>query len=149
MEAVLLVGLQASGKSTFCKDRLFTSHLRINLDMLRTRARERQFMETCLRTRQPFVVDNTNPTRADRARYIDDAKKSGFRIVGYYFQSNIEDCQRRNERRPEDERVPTPGILGTYNRLELPTMDEGFDELYYVKTTADGRFAVEEWKDEV
>ena len=61
MEALIFVGLQASGKSTFYKERFFTTHLRINLDMLRTRHRERLLIGACLEAKQPFVVDNTNP----------------------------------------------------------------------------------------
>src|SRR6516164_1171756 len=100
MEAVLFIGVQASGKSTFYRERFFATHVRINLDMLKTRHRERRFLEVCLETRQPFVVDNTNPTRTQRQVYITAAKQAGFRVKGYYFQSKIEDCQSRNEQRP-------------------------------------------------
>ena len=101
MEAVIFIGLQASGKSTFFKERFFNTHVRINLDMLKTRHREKQFLQVCLQTQQPFVVDNTNPTKEDRRKYIEAAKAAGFRVVGYYFQSQVEDCKRRNENRPE------------------------------------------------
>lgn len=40
MEAVILCGIQASGKSAFYSERFFHTHVRINLDMLRTRRRE-------------------------------------------------------------------------------------------------------------
>jgi hypothetical protein len=33
--------------------------------------------------------------------------------------------------------------------LDLPSRDEGFDELYYVRISEDGQFSVEEWRDEV
>jgi hypothetical protein len=36
MHAILLIGLQASGKSTFFRERFSDTHVRINLDMLRT-----------------------------------------------------------------------------------------------------------------
>jgi predicted kinase len=36
MEAVLLVGIQGAGKSTFYQQRFFDTHVRINLDMLKT-----------------------------------------------------------------------------------------------------------------
>jgi hypothetical protein len=61
VEAVLFVGIQGAGKSTFYRERFFTTHLRINLDMLKTRHRELRFLHTCLESRQRFVVDNTNP----------------------------------------------------------------------------------------
>ena len=63
MEAVILCGIQATGKSTFCHSRLYSTHIRLNLDMLKTRHREDVLFEACLRAKQPFVVDNTNPYR--------------------------------------------------------------------------------------
>ena len=149
MEAVIFIGLQGAGKSTFFKERFFDTHLRINLDMLNTRHRERKLLEACIETSQPFVVDNTNPTRTDRAVYIQAAKEARFRIVGYYFQSSVEDCKRRNEQRPDDRQVPLRGILGTAGRMELPSLIEGFDELHYVRIDEAGCFVVEEWQDEV
>ena len=149
MEAVIFVGLQGVGKSTFYQERFFVTHLRINLDMLKTRHREKRFLMTCIETRQPFVVDNTNPTRAEREVTIRAAKEAGFRVVGYYFQSRIEDCKRRNDQRPPAQQVPLRGILGTAGRMELPSLKEGFDALFYVRIEEPGGFVVEEWQDEV
>jgi predicted kinase len=149
VEAILFAGLQASGKSSFYRERFFATHLRINLDMLGTRHREWRLLRFCLETRMRFVVDNTNPARADRRRYIVPAKEAGFRVVGYYFQSRVEDCQRRNLRRAAPWQVPSAGLFGTSARLELPRFEEGFDELHYVKIAADGGFLVEPWREEV
>ena len=149
MEAVIFVGLQGAGKSTFYKERFFPTHLRINLDMLKTRHREKRVLEVCIETRQAFVVDNTNASRAERQRYIAAAKEAGFKVIGYYFQSKVEDCKRRNEQRPEAKRIPVPGILGTAGRLEMPSKEEGFDELFYVRIDEANRFVVEEWRDEI
>jgi hypothetical protein len=68
MEAILFIGIQAVGKSTFYKERFFTTHVRINLDMLKTRHRELLLLQACIAARQPFVVDNTNIFKRDRAR---------------------------------------------------------------------------------
>src|SRR5262245_2276593 len=132
MEAVIFIGLQASGKSSFYKAQFFTTHLRINLDMLRTRHRERRLLETCLAIQQRFVVDNTNPIREERAIYIAAARAAGFGVVGYYFQSRLAECLQRNEMRPDALRVPAKAIVGTSRRMQVPTPDEGFDLLYYV-----------------
>ncbi len=148
MEAVILVGLQGSGKSSFYKERFFSSHVRVSLDLLKTRYRERRFMEPCLATDQRFVIDNTNPTRLDRSKYIDPAKASRFSVVGYYFQSKVEDCLRRNAARPESERVPEVAIYSAAKKFELPSLNEGFEQLYYVRLE-NGQFVVEEWQDEV
>ena len=69
-------------------------------------------------------------------------------MVGYYFRSRVEDCMRRNEQRPADQRVPLKGLLGTAGRMELPSLDEGFDELHYVRIDDNGGFVVEGWRDE-
>ena len=143
MEAVIFVGIQGSGKSTFFKDRFVDTHIRINLDMLKTRHRERYLVNACIVAKQAFVVDNTNATRGDRSRYIEPAKAAGFKVVGYYFQPQVEACQERNENRPEHQVVPLKGLLGTYSRLEAPSFDEGFDELYSVQIGADSGFVVE------
>jgi len=149
MEAVIFIGIQGSGKSSFFKERFFDTHVRINLDMLRTRHREAVLVEACLRAKQPFVVDNTNPTLDDRKRYIDLAKAAGSRIVGYYFQSKVDECKKRNQERPRRKAVPLPGLLATYSRLELPKLAEGFDALCYVSIGPDGAFVIQEWTDEV
>src|SRR5256885_16229410 len=86
MEAVIVIGIQGSGKSHFYRERFFNSHLRISMDLLKTRARERRLLELCLQTQQPFVVDNTNATVANRASYIGVARGRGFRVVGYFFE---------------------------------------------------------------
>ena len=148
MEAVIFVGLQGSGKSSFFKERLFHSHVRISLDLLKTRNREWQLFQVCLQTQQRLVIDNTNPTREERAKYISAALEANYRIVGFYFQSKAEDCLKRNSERSGIERVPDVAIFSTAKKLEVPTRDEGFDQLFYVRL-GEGRIIVEEWQDEV
>jgi len=147
MEAIIFVGLQASGKSTFYKERFFDTHLRINLDMLRTRHRERLLLEACMESKQQFVVDNTNPAPAERARYIITAKDAGFSIIGYYFQSSVGDCIARNNGREGTRRIPVIGIYATAKKLQIPSLSEGFDVLYYVRIDSSGGFVVEEWSE--
>jgi hypothetical protein len=115
------------------------------MDMLRTRTRERILLEACIRARQPFVIDNTNPTIKSREPYIAAARAARFRVAGYYFQSSIDDALRRNEARPQGERIPKVGLFATNARLQSPTLAEGFDELWSVRISADapGGFVVE------
>ena len=85
MEAIIFIGIQAAGKSVFYRDMFSDTHIRINLDMLKTRHREKLLLQACLEMRQPFVIDNTNPTRKDRVRYIPLVQDAGFQVIGYYF----------------------------------------------------------------
>ena len=148
MEAVIFVGIQASGKSSFYRERFFDTHLRINLDMLKTRHREQILLHACIEAGQPFVVDNTNPSVEERARYISVARSGGFRVVGYYFSSSVKEALARNAQRAGKARIPEKGIFGTQNRLQVPCPKEGFDLLYQVHVDETGRFVVEEWSDE-
>lgn len=148
MEAVIFVGIQASGKSSFYRERFFDTHVRINLDMLRTRHRERIFVRACVEARQPFVVDNTNPTIEERSRYIEPARASGFRVVGYYFVATVGEALVRNARRTGKARIPERGIFGTRKRLQVPSLEEGFDELRRIRMDDAVSFIVEDWPDE-
>lgn len=133
MEAIIFCGIQAAGKSTFYRERFFKSHLRISLDMLKTRHRESLIFNACLDAKQSLVVDNTNPTIADRAKYISAAKAHKFKVFGYFFETDLTAALERNAARLGKENIPVVGVKGTYNKLEIPTLEEGFDELYFVK----------------
>jgi len=146
MEAVIFVGIQGAGKSTFYKERFFKSHMHINLDMVRTRKREDIFLDACLRAKQPFVIDNTNPTVKDRNKYIALSKEAGFKIIGYYFKTNIKDATIRNEVRIGKDKVPSFVIASTFSKLVEPTYEEGFDKLYMVRIGEGNSFIIEEFQ---
>jgi predicted kinase len=144
MEAVIFVGVQGSGKSTFYRERFFDTHVRINLDMLRTRHREQLLLAASLAAKQSFVIDNTNPLPSDRARYIEPAREAGFRLVAYYFETSLADAIRRNKQRAGKQRIPVPAIAGTLRKLQAPKLEEGFDAVYQVTISPDGAFRVSE-----
>lgn len=149
MQLVLFCGIQATGKSTFYQQRFFHTHVRISMDLLRTRHRERRMLELCLETQQRCVIDNTNPTQAERAVYLAAARAAGFEVVGYFFQSVAADALVRNQQRPPERQIPDKGIRATRNRLELPTRAEGFDQLYFVRVLDNQAFDVTSWQDEI
>ena len=139
-----MMGLQGSGKSTFYTKHLSKDYVRVNLDTLKTRSRERLLMDECMGEGKSFVIDNTNPTRADRARYIALAREQGYHVIGYFMESKIKDCIARNSLREGNARVPNIAIAATSNKLEIPSFDEGFDELYFVKNDGEAMI-IEEW----
>ena len=149
MEAVIFVGVQASGKSSFYLERFFRTHVRLNLDMLRTRHRLDILLRACLEAKQPFVLDNTNPTVHERAQYLGMARAAGFRAVAYYFQSSLQECIRRNNARDAKQRILVKGIVATFKRLQPPRFKEGFTAMYSVRIAADGGFVVEAWADDL
>jgi len=142
---IIMMGLQGSGKSTFYLKFLSEDYIRVNLDTLKTRHQERLLIDECIGEGKNFVIDNTNPTRADRARYISLAKEQGYHVIGYFMESKIMDCIARNSLREGKARVPNTAIAATSNKLEIPSYEEEFDELYFVKN--DGvSMTIEEWR---
>lgn len=117
MQLVVFCGIQATGKSTFYQQHFFHSHVRISLDLLRTRHREHRLLHLCLDTQMRCVIDNTNPTQAERAVYIQAARAAQFEVVGYFFQSVAAEALVRNQLRPLERQVPDKGIRATRNRL--------------------------------
>ena len=144
MEAVILVGVQGAGKSTFYRDRFLDTHVRINLDMLRTREREQQLLTVCLEAGQSFVVDNTNPQASDRAKYIGPARAKGFRVIAYFFDVPLRDAMHRNNQRKLRQKIPPVAVAGTHKKLEPPSKNEGFDQIFTVRVTELAGFVVTE-----
>jgi hypothetical protein len=86
--------------------------------------------------------------RADRQRYIPDAKEAHFRVVGYFMRSSIADALERNRARPDAKNVPERAVVRTHERLEVPSLAEGFDELFSVRLDplVSTGFIVEPWR---
>lgn len=142
----IMIGIQGSGKSTFYHQFLANDFVRINLDTLKTRHQEKLLIEECIKKGKSFAIDNTNPTKDDRQRYIPSAKAAGYKIIGYFMESKLKECIERNNLRQGKEKIPTIAIASTSNKLQMPSYDEGFDELYFVKN--DGKtMTVTEWRE--
>lgn len=147
VECVILVGLPASGKSTFYARRFAATHRQISKDLWPGSSskggRQARELRAALTAGQPVVVDNTNPAPADRAEIITIARDFGARIVGYYFTASTREAIRRNRGREGKARVPDVAIFTAAKRMIAPGRAEGFDELYTVGIEPDGAFRVE------
>ena len=110
------------------------------------RHQEDLLIQKCITGGQSYAIDNTNPQKADRARYIPAAKAAGYHIIGYFLESKIADCIERNRRRSGKERIPDTAVACISNKLEMPSLSEGFDELFFVKNN--GRdMEIQKWRE--
>ena len=144
-QVIIFIGIQASGKTTFYNQMLadgFYTH--ISLDVIHTRNKENLEMSACFESGKSFVIDNTNPEIVDRERYITKAKEHGYHIIGIFFQSIVKDCVIRNVARGN--KVPSKAIAATSNKLQLPSLEEGFDELYFVRIN-NNDFEISAWRE--
>ena len=128
-EAVIFVGLQGSGKTTYFAGHFSGTHEHVSRDIQATPEREADLIGECIRSERSFVVDNTNPTRAVRAPYIRQAKAAGFKVLCCFFDIPVRTAIGRNNHRKDKKAVPVPAILRTANRLEPPSLEEGFDAI--------------------
>jgi predicted kinase len=147
MECVILIGLPASGKSTFFRERFAATHDHVSKDLFRNnpkpQRRQEYLIAESLAAGRSVVVDNTNPSAAIRAPLIAIAKQHGAEITGYFFVTEAGDALRRNRTRQGRERVPDVAIFTVRKRLEPPTTAEGFDRLFTVSINeADRTFEV-------
>lgn len=141
----ILIGIQASGKTTFCQE-YFCDFDIVSLDIIKTRKKEYKTINEIINSGKNLVIDNTNPTIEERKKYIDIAQQNGYKTVGIYFRSSVDECLKRNSKRENN--VPLKGILATAKKLEQPSYAENFDELYYVKIE-DNKFIVSKWNEEL
>ena len=146
MEVVILVGLPGSGKTSFFQSRFAATHAHVSKDLLPSArdkgARQIGLVEAALRAGRPVVVDNTNPRVVDRAPLVAAARRNGARVVVYFLDTTRGECLRRNRRREGRARVPDVAVHVAASRLQPPSREEGFDELFTVRA-AGGAFEVE------
>jgi len=147
MEMIVAIGLQASGKSSFCRQ-FASTHAIVSKDLFpnarNPQRRQMREISAALGAGSSVVVDNTNASREDRQPVIAAARAAGASVTGYYFQSRIDWSLERNGRREGRARVPRIAILSTAKRLQMPSYEEGFDRLFFVRMEDHG-FVVEKW----
>jgi predicted kinase len=128
-EAIIFIGLQGSGKTTYFMNHFAATHAHVSRDIQQSAEREMTFVRECLRTGRSFVVDNTNATRAARGPYIREAAAAGFRVLGYFFDTPVRIAIGRNNHRHDKKPIPVPAILRAAKRLEPPSLEEGIEEI--------------------
>ena len=147
MDVVILIGLPASGKSTFYRERFAATHDHVSKDLMQKAARPQVAQQKLIAARlsrgRSVVVDNTNPTRAGRAAIVALARQHGAPAIAYYFETAAGDALRRNRLRQGRERVPDVAVFTVRKRLEPPEASEGFDRIYLVRLNeVERRFVV-------
>src|SRR5688572_13670855 len=92
--AVLLVGPQGSGKSTYCREHLPDS-FRVSQDE-HGRAAHLEVFEDALRRGEPHVVvDRINALKGQRKRYLDLARQYGYRTRIVWLNVDFNTCLKR------------------------------------------------------
>ncbi|MEU6811602.1 ATP-binding protein [Streptomyces sp. NPDC046831] len=146
-ELAVLVGLQASGKSTFYHQRLAGRFDLVSKDLFPRSARHKQARQMrlvgqALAAGRSVAVDNTNPSPDEWCPLIDAGRAHGAAVLAYWFPPDPQSSLRRNAARPGRARVPDVGIHATLKRLRRPGTGDGFDAVFEVRFDGRGGFEV-------
>jgi predicted kinase len=143
LEIVVLIGLQASGKTLFTRRHL-SAYTHISKDhwpnARHKAARQERVIDETLASGHPVVVDNTNPTPEDRRPLLEAAQTHRATPVALVFQASVRECLARNANRRGRAKVPDVAILATAKRLRPPTSEEAFSRRCDVRLDPGGSF---------
>lgn len=141
-----MIGLQASGKTTFCRQVLAADHVLVSKDAFpHARNRQRRQMRLiaeALAEGRSVAVDNTNPSPDEWRPLVDAARAYGAAAVAYWFPPDLTATRERNAIREGRSRVPEVGLYATLKRLRPPARADGFDRRYQVSLDGAGGFDV-------
>ncbi len=132
-----MVGLQGCGKSTWVREHFADTYEVVSKDhwpnARRREARQVRLVAELLAAGRSVVVDNTNPSREDRAPLVALARAAGVPVRAVWLDVPFRTCLAGNLAREGRARVPVPGVLATRKRLVPPATDEGFDRVEVVR----------------
>jgi len=154
----ILIGLPASGKSTYAREEMkfenkiihCTDEIRESLFNYEFNAliRERVFRELIKRVKKSILEDRYSNividtsflnSLKDRIRFLEDLyiliKEYGIdlEITLYYFSSNIEQCLERNQRKPPKRRLNKEIINYLEAELEIPKQGDYLESEFKYK----------------
>lgn len=140
MNTIILIGLPASGKSTYAEKIKNNNTIVLSSDSIRKeiygdesiQGNPKEIFDTlysrmrlALSENKDVIVDATNINIRDRSLSINIAKEFNSDIEAVVFETPIEECKKRNLKRKRV--VPDFVYDRMSNKYEEPTLKEGFN----------------------
>jgi predicted kinase len=135
MELIILMGIPGSGKTTYYQRAYAATHLRLNKDQLggqSARVREMLLFYAGLAGKTKMVIDAVNGNRHERSSFIVPAKAAGYKVKGVHIFVDPGIALSRNAQREGKARLHDKAVLGFIGRWQPPSLDEGFDSLWFL-----------------
>jgi HAD superfamily hydrolase (TIGR01662 family) len=155
LEVIMLMGCQASGKSTVSQQYVEQGYVRLNRDTIGGKLADLVGpMTQALQQGKSVILDNTHLTVESRVPFLVAAAAQGAVVKALVMETSIEDCQfnaalriyqKRGQMLSPDELkkskdpniFPTVVLFGFKKKFEPPTVAEGFvsvDKVPFVRT---------------
>ena len=133
-EVIVFVGFPASGKTTFYEKIMKPNgYVHVNRDTLGSWQKCVSLCEQELCRGRKIVVDNTNPDRESRRRYIACAQKNGIPVRCFHFMTTLSQAKHNNRFRElttSTKRKVTEIAYNTFKSKYIqPATTEGFEEV--------------------
>ena len=138
-EMLIMIGFPASGKSSISKriqrKNIDANYIIINRDTLKTMAKCEKICEEHIKNNKSVIIDNTNPNKESRKKFIDIAKKYNYKIRAIIVDCPKNLAMHNNLYRNYKYNInPIPEIA--YNifnsKYEKPVLSEGFNEIIII-----------------
>ena len=147
-EAIFLVGIPTSGKSTFSNQQQYKNYVRVSSDdILQEIAKERQqsyntvfkgnirfaqiammkVLRKAVEENRSIIWDQTNLTKKQRKEKLKHIP-THYKKTAVYFIIDLETALKRNTQRP-GKVIPPEVLERMISEYELPTLEEGFDQV--------------------
>ncbi|CAH1392796.1 unnamed protein product [Nezara viridula] len=133
-EVILMVGLPGSGKSHFVKNYIEPhGYYVVSRDKSGTWQKCVSQLSEALKSHRNAVVDNVNPDRTSRERFIEISKKYNVKVRCFCMDVPLEHCIHNNKFREivdSEHEIIGSSLITSYNtNFEPPSMDEGFSSI--------------------
>lgn len=147
-EAIFLIGIPTSGKSTFSSKPKYQDYVRVSSDdILQEIAKERQqsyntvfkgnirfaqiammkVLRKAVEENKSIIWDQTNITKKQRREKLKHIP-AHYKKTAVFFVIPLETALKRNTQRP-GKVIPPEVLERMIKEYELPTLEEGFDEV--------------------
>lgn len=140
---MIFVGYPGSGKTTFFREHLEPKgYCHVNRDLLGSWQKCVAKCTELVESGKQVVVDNTNPDRESRQRYIGVGKRFGVPIRCFRFLTSLEHAKHNNRFREltmqgRDKHAKVNDMVFNIYKSKFlePSMDEGFAAIVKIEFT--------------